>query len=203
MAFQWHQICLRTFPLDFAVRRRKHFGCFTGCTQLCLKSSRTLFILPFIGFSFSLFLENVFRDCKRLETIFRQALARKCEKEKKLPHISTLEVFFLSTNSVELSLLAKKNSMNNLVFKNYENCATICVALSRKANFVWQIERWCNEKVHKLPETRWKHRQSRQHHVNGVAVGENEFRTALNKTEAFFPCFASIYKQNTLSRIWR
>lgn len=141
MAFQWHQICLRTFPLDFAIRRRKHFRCFAVHTQLSRKSSRTLFILLFHS-KFHFFpKKRISRDCEMLETIFPLSFNKKCDEEKEnLPHISTLEIFFLSPqNSLELSFRAKKNSMNNLVFRNYENCATICVARRRKANFVWQI----------------------------------------------------------------
>lgn len=90
--------------------------------------------------------------------------------------------------------------MNNLVLKNYENCFIICVAFRRKASSAWQIEKcegWCNEKLHRLPETRG----------NIESCGNNTWmetlrvklgsHTALNISWSVFLCFASIYTQNT------
>lgn len=171
MAFQWHQICLQTFPLDSDFGEGNTLG-LTGCVQHHLKSSRRLFIFHSVAGVFPA--KSFFKIWKNnSRNYFSKRLKESC-----CCHTYQLEVFFLLPISMELSFSRGKNPMNNLVLKNYENCFVICVAFRRKANFAWQIEKceeWCNEKVHRLPETRWKHRKLRQQHVNGDAAGKTEF----------------------------
>lgn len=108
--------------------------------KFTLKAHKHCFSLLSGPWMADFFLKKFLQDSgnKSAWNYFSQSLSEACRKSC---HTYQLEIFFLYPIFMELSFPGKKNPMNNLVFKNYENCSIICVALRRKANFAWQIER--------------------------------------------------------------